>query len=378
MILALVIATSLIIQLAASGKTITLAQNYDGTNHFTCAWYAAGNYFDAYRSVAAKFHVAGNGKLALKRMVLPYQNSLLQADPKNYSLSIVQDHVYWPVGEVVWTGHPEVAALTTDNYDHPLYGMVEGGKDYWVTFEPTALDNRYFAWSFATAPIPNCGPMFPQDSDWVAFRASSSGPSTDMWVIRSAQIRPAFLIEGDPLPKAEIRISPLLQIPGNTNLLVISADNARAQVVLDGSESSDPDNDPMGFVWFDGQFAIATSVESRVCLEIGRHAITLVVGDGVGKDTRTISLDVIAPSQAVQMLSSVLGQLQLPQQETVQLQRMLLQAQASFDNNKFTAGVNQIRAFQNIVRVRLMRDYSESASLLVNISQAIASAFTGS
>ena len=50
-------------------------------------------------------------------------------------------------------------------------------------------------------------------------------------------------------------------------------------VTLDGSGSTDPDNDPLTFTW-SGPFAKTTGVRPQVRLPLGRSTVTLVVNDG--------------------------------------------------------------------------------------------------
>ncbi len=65
------------------------------------------------------------------------------------------------------------------------------------------------------------------------------------------------------------------------NLLstVLAANGTDALVVLDGSDSTDPDNDPLTYKWFNGATEIATGVQATVTLPLGTHQIKLVVTD---------------------------------------------------------------------------------------------------
>ena len=51
---------------------------------------------------------------------------------------------------------------------------------------------------------------------------------------------------------------------------------------LDGSGSSDPDNDKLTFTWREGKTEIATGVKPKVKLKKGVHTITLEVRDPDG------------------------------------------------------------------------------------------------
>ncbi|WP_428264369.1 carboxypeptidase regulatory-like domain-containing protein [Haliangium sp.] len=51
-------------------------------------------------------------------------------------------------------------------------------------------------------------------------------------------------------------------------------------VTLDGSGSSDPDDDPLSYAWSSGGVPLATGVSPTIALEPGTHTIRLVVDDG--------------------------------------------------------------------------------------------------
>jgi hypothetical protein len=68
-----------------------------------------------------------------------------------------------------------------------------------------------------------------------------------------------------------------------------------AVVKLDGSPSSDPDNDPMTYTWKDGATVIAEGAIVEAILAVGTHSITLTVSDGKGESSTT-------PPQAIEVL----------------------------------------------------------------------------
>ena len=71
----------------------------------------------------------------------------------------------------------------------------------------------------------------------------------------------------------------------------VSADaKCQALVTLDGSGSSDPDGDTLGYAW-SGPFGTASGSKPSVTMPLGKNTITLVVSDGNG-ETDTASVDV--------------------------------------------------------------------------------------
>jgi hypothetical protein len=74
----------------------------------------------------------------------------------------------------------------------------------------------------------------------------------------------------------------------------VAARGRRAAVRLDGSESSDPDADPLTFVWTEGEQQLASGPKPRVRLPRGRHVITLTVTDSQGaSDTDEVVITVV-------------------------------------------------------------------------------------
>src|SRR5205823_13587601 len=86
-----------------------------------------------------------------------------------------------------------------------------------------------------------------------------------------------------------------------TPLLVTVPPNCDPIAVLDGSRSSDPDNDPLHFFWFLSGTAspIATGIIATVNLPIGENQITLVVDDGLATNSQTVVVEVITSADAV-------------------------------------------------------------------------------
>jgi probable HAF family extracellular repeat protein len=60
-----------------------------------------------------------------------------------------------------------------------------------------------------------------------------------------------------------------------------------AQVTLDGSQSSDPDNDPLTFEWSLGGYVLGTNVSLATSLPLGTNVITLKVTDPSGASAQT-------------------------------------------------------------------------------------------
>jgi len=74
----------------------------------------------------------------------------------------------------------------------------------------------------------------------------------------------------------------------------------QTQVTLDGTQSSDPDNDLLAYEWSEGTTVLGTSPTLAITLPIGVHTITLTVTDPCGssaQDTVVVTVsDTVAPS----------------------------------------------------------------------------------
>jgi len=77
-----------------------------------------------------------------------------------------------------------------------------------------------------------------------------------------------------------------------------------AVVQLDGSQSSDPDLDPLSYVWKDGNTQIAEGAIVSVTLPVGTHSITLTVSDGKGGTNTTAPQTIEIRPRALTILSA--------------------------------------------------------------------------
>ncbi len=89
--------------------------------------------------------------------------------------------------------------------------------------------------------------------------------------------------EEPPPPKNRAPIAKAVALPA-----VVKATTKQGAIVkLDGSPSSDPDNDPMTYTWKDGETVIAEGAIVEAVLGVGSHSITLTVSDGKGESNTT-------------------------------------------------------------------------------------------
>jgi len=144
-------------------------------------------------------------------------------------------------------------------------------------------------------------------------------------------------------------------------------------VHLDGSRSSDPDNDPLTFAWFvdGGQVPVATEAVASAVLELGVHQVVLVVNDGSATGSVPIEIHVVTSGEAIDAMITLINQAAIPRQVQRPLIATLKAAIASFDRGSNESGVNQLHAFQNKVLAQLAGVAPELAAQLLADAQKI-------
>ncbi len=188
---------------------------------------------------------------------------------------------------------------------------------------------------------------------------------------------PVQVVPANNAPVARAVITPLAVLaPDQTNLVVISANNSNAVVLLDGSGSWDAENDPLGYAWSqEGAPApFATSVSTAAVLEVGSHAIVLTVSDGQAEGTDTLRVDVITAGQATGELMARVQASNLAQEDMRPLTAILKAAITAFDRGQQETGINQLGAFQDMVREDIVPVDPALADEFIQTAQAIVAA----
>src|SRR5260370_2472523 len=74
----------------------------------------------------------------------------------------------------------------------------------------------------------------------------------------------------------------------------VEATGISTTVVLDGSQSSDPDADPLTFEWREGSTVLGATAKLSVGLALGAHTFTLKVTDSHGASSEaTVAVNVV-------------------------------------------------------------------------------------
>jgi hypothetical protein len=165
---------------------------------------------------------------------------------------------------------------------------------------------------------------------------------------------------------------------GATTLVIIATNNTDARAVLNGSRSSDPDGDPLQFFWYASGSAtpLATGMVAVVVLPVGTNLISLVVSDKMVDSTDEIAVAVLTPAQGVAVIIAMVEQSGwTPGRPLIAI---LEASQAAFARGNTIAAINQLHAFQLMVRAQIAPQDPSLADSLIQAAQRIIDAFCNS
>jgi len=181
-------------------------------------------------------------------------------------------------------------------------------------------------------------------------------------------------------PSSVANVAPLFSIPPRgANRFILSPNNAAATVLLDGSQSSDTDDDPLQFSWTaDGQATVlATDAGATDLFAVGPHTVQLEVSDGYDTATAQVSFEVITPAVAVGQLIRLVDDANIGSRNKQPLLASLRAAMSSFDRGDVRAAVNQLSVFQRKVLVQLAPSNPVLANEFAAVSQQIITVVSG-
>jgi hypothetical protein len=155
------------------------------------------------------------------------------------------------------------------------------------------------------------------------------------------------------------------------SLFVISLNRHDACLILDGSRSFDPDNDPLDFTWSEGGTLLGTTAVVTNCLALGCYTLTFTASDCVESCTNTLAACVITACEAVEQCIDLVENFGLTHQIRRPLIASMKAACASFERDNLTSGLHQLQAFQNKVRAQLAQSNPTAAQALTQCAQQI-------
>jgi hypothetical protein len=159
-------------------------------------------------------------------------------------------------------------------------------------------------------------------------------------------------------------------------VLVNSPCSTTAQVVLDGSRSSDPDGNALSYFWYraGATNVMATGMVAVVTLPVGLHALELAVSDGLATGRQAFTVEVITIGEALNRLRA---RVQAEAAKPQPLLAALNAAIASVERCNRTSAANQLHAFQNKVRAQVARDNPALAQQWTEAAQEIIDLLSG-
>ena len=131
---------------------------------------------------------------------------------------------------------------------------------------------------------------------------------------------------------------------------VVSPNNVNARVALDGSRSSDIENDPLQFLWFaDGSpLALTNGRVTVATLSVGTHDLLLRVDDGSDISSSHVTVQIITAATAVSELTVSVQKLNVS--KLAEALSRLGAAKKAFEDGAFASGVKQLQSFQKSIR----------------------------
>ncbi len=307
-----------------------------------------------------------------------YKPNLNYFGPDGFQFRVYDGRVQSPVATVTITvlpvNDPPVAypqSLTVDE-DTPL------------PIALTASDVDGDALTYSITSPPAHGTLTGTPPNFIYLAATNHfGPDSFTFKVNDGQLdsTPATVsltvLPVNDAPDPKIVISPLTQLPGLSNLVVVAPVCSNAWVILDGSQSSDIENEPLQFTWTEGTNTLGTTATVTNQFTPGRHTITLLVSDGHDSATATTAFHVLSPAEAVNTLAQVVEPADLGGRNPQPLLANLRAAAASFERCNLTAGLNQLKALQNKVSVQIAPQNPALAALLIGTAQEIMDILTG-
>jgi hypothetical protein len=171
-------------------------------------------------------------------------------------------------------------------------------------------------------------------------------------------------------PVARIQIENTVTFLGDPVIITLEE---TATVILNGSGSSDVDNDPLAFTWFVGDppVAFATSAVATNEVAPGSYVFQLQVFDGELTGSATAPVDVLTPCDAIALM--ILEIQASPHSNGIKrpLIDCLEMACDAFEKGKIDKAIDMLEAFQNKAAIRLAPVDPELAELLIDAAQTL-------
>jgi len=162
--------------------------------------------------------------------------------------------------------------------------------------------------------------------------------------------------------------------PDFENPVLISCNWWNSCLKLDGSLSSDPENDALTYYWFlePDPVPFAVGAVATNCLELGTYTVILNVTTPDGQssmDTKT--LEIVTAPLAVEILIEKVNQSVIPRRTKRELVATLRVALKQSGNNKLRLTQTTLDVFEKKVRAQAVPNYPALATEWIRWSQSI-------
>jgi hypothetical protein len=154
---------------------------------------------------------------------------------------------------------------------------------------------------------------------------------------------------------------------------IITLDASSGLVILDGSQSSDVENDPLSYTWFVGEPPEAFATGVRVTNEVatGSYVFQLHVSDGELTGTDQAAVDVLTPCDAIALLALRIEESSHPNGIKRPLIDTLDESCNHFDKGRVDKGIESLETFQDSVAQRLGDVDPVLAAVLIEAAQTL-------
>ena len=178
-------------------------------------------------------------------------------------------------------------------------------------------------------------------------------------------------------PTAQIDTDALVDFsPDFEHPVLISCNWWNACLILDGSLSSDPDQDALSYLWFiePSPVPFAAGAVATNCLEVGVHTVVLTVTDPDGaSDSDSLTIEVLTAPLAIELLMEKVNESRVTRAIKRELLAVLRTALNQSKNERIRPTQTTLDAFEKKVRAKVTAGYPADAAAWIRWSQAISS-----
>jgi hypothetical protein len=202
--------------------------------------------------------------------------------------------------------------------------------------------------------------------DYFTFIARDGSNAVSQIAVISITVNPV-----NDAPVARILVSPLDQLPGETNTVLISPACCDTTLILDGTESSDIENDALTYIWMDGTNVIGTTAMLTNRFAPGVHEFTLIVSDGALTGAETLTVEILKTEDAVLHLQTLVQSSSLRRNEKAALINWLRVTVNALEHCNVDQAVKFLERFEGRVAERISLINAQDAERWIDISEAI-------